>query len=112
MSVMRVAEVSDLESTAAKGLNTEEVKPRMLREYSDTGEALSALESSSTSVPPTPTSDAALLKSGWPWAGHIEFKDVSMRYNPASPLVLKRVFANIPAGTTLGVVGRTGEFGG
>lgn len=37
------------------------------------------------------------------------FNAVSMRYNEASPLVLKSVTVDIPAGTTLGVVGRTGS---
>ena len=110
MSVMRAAEITDLESTtAAKGMNdVEEVKPRMPREYSEAGEALRALASGGTTTPPTLTSDAELLKSGWPWNGHIKFENVSMRYNEASPLVLKSVTVDVPAGTTLGVVGRTG----
>jgi len=111
MSVMRVAEITDLESTtASEGINgVEEVKPRMPREYSEAGEALRALASGGTITPPTPTSDAELLKSGWPWNGHIKFENVSMRYNEASPLVLKSVTVDVPAGTTLGVVGRTGS---
>jgi len=82
MSVMRVAELTDLESTATNGLETEQQ---------------------------TSPSEASLLKSGWPWKGHVEFKNVSMRYSPSSPLVLSSVSANVPAGTTLGVVGRTGS---
>merc|ERR1739848_672377 len=81
----------------------------MPREYSEAGEALRALALHSTAAPPTPASDAELLESGWPWAGHVVFNGVSMRYNEASPLVLKSVTADIPAGTTLGVVGRTGS---
>ena len=38
----------------------------------------------------------------------IEFKDVKMRYRPGLPLVLKGLNVNIEAGTTCGVVGRTG----
>lgn len=110
MSVMRTLEVTDLESTSVKGLDANEVSPRMPREYSDAGEALRVLESSGTTVTPQPPqSDVALLTSGWPWRGHVEFKNVSMRYNPQSPLVLKNVSVNIPAGSTLGVVGRTGK---
>jgi len=56
-----------------------------------------------------PMNDAALVASGWPWKGHISFDNVSMRYNPVSPLVLKNVNIDLPPGTTLGVVGRTGS---
>ena len=38
----------------------------------------------------------------------IEFKDVKMRYRPGLPLVLKGLNVCIEAGTTCGVVGRTG----
>lgn len=111
MSVMRTLEVTDLESTSVKGMDGNKVKPQMPREYYGAGEALQVLESSSTGVSPQPLqSDADLLQSGWPWRGHVEFKNISMRYNPSSPLVLKNVSANIPAGTTMGVVGRTGKF--
>ncbi|ACI65637.1 predicted protein [Phaeodactylum tricornutum CCAP 1055/1] len=50
-----------------------------------------------------------LLKDGWPWKGNVIFRNVSMKYNPSSPLVLRSVTVAIPAGTTLGVVGRTGS---
>ncbi|DBA70095.1 TPA: hypothetical protein ACH3X2_012257 [Trebouxia sp. C0005] len=46
--------------------------------------------------------------SDWPSAGKIEFKDVKMRYRPGLPLVLKGLNVCIEAGTTCGVVGRTG----
>merc|ERR1712127_846292 len=108
-SVMRITEITDLESTVVEGTKAEDAKPLMPREYSGAGEALRAMESGSAAVSPTPSSDAEILKSGWPWNGHIEFKNVSMRYNQASPLVLKSVMVDIPAGTTLGVVGRTGS---
>ena len=52
--------------------------------------------------------EVALINSGWP-VGRIQFNDVSMRYTPASSLVLKKVSVNVPAGSTLGVVGRTGS---
>ena len=41
----------------------------------------------------------------------IEFKDVKMRYRPGLPLVLKGLDVCIEAGTTCGVVGRTGAQG-
>lgn len=43
-------------------------------------------------------------------AVQIEFKDVKMRYRPGLPLVLKGLNVCIEAGTTCGVVGRTGDF--
>merc|ERR1712176_385343 len=104
-SVMRVLEVSNLESTAAKGWENQEVKQR---EEFNSGEALSTFKSSNATLS-VPQTEAALLESGWPWAGNIDFNDVSMRYNSASPLVLKNLTVNIPAGSTLGVVGRTGS---
>eukprot|EP00986_Skeletonema_menzelii_P005340 scaffold1924_cov140-Skeletonema_menzelii.AAC.4 len=108
MSVMRTVELTDLESEAVKGID--EAKPRMPRELSRAGEALKALEpNGSSSLPQLPESDADLLQSGWPWRGHVEFKNVSMRYNPSLPFVLKNVSVDIPAGSTLGVVGRTGS---
>ena len=108
MSVMRVLEVTDLESTTVDAGG--DIKPRMPREHYGAGEALQVLQYSSTTLPqPQPPTDADLLESGWPWRGHIELKNVSMRYNPYSSLVLKNVSVNIPAGTTLGIVGRTGE---
>ena len=39
----------------------------------------------------------------------VRFEDVKMRYRPGLPLVLKGLSVDIPAGTTCGVVGRTGE---
>lgn len=42
------------------------------------------------------------------FALQIEFKGVKMRYRPGLPLVLKGLDVCIEAGTTCGVVGRTG----
>lgn len=44
----------------------------------------------------------------WPTAGKINFFNVSLRYRPSLPLVLKNVSFVIPAGHKVGVVGRTG----
>merc|ERR1712194_538196 len=83
-------------------------KQRIQSENPNSGEAL-RVSKSSDAILSMPQSDAALLESGWPWAGSIEFENVSMRYNSASPLVLRNVTVSVPAGTTLGVVGRTGS---
>lgn len=40
--------------------------------------------------------------------GHISFENVTYRYTPATPDVLQDISFDVPAGTTLGVVGRTG----
>eukprot|EP01033_Poteriospumella_lacustris_P011634 gene11634-8288_t len=46
--------------------------------------------------------------SVWPTAGKINFFNVSLRYRPSLPLVLKNVSFVVPAGHKVGVVGRTG----
>jgi len=47
-------------------------------------------------------------KTFWPNAGVIEFRDVSMRYRPELPLVLRNVSFDVHAAQKLAVVGRTG----
>ena len=44
----------------------------------------------------------------WPREGNITFKDVSLRYYPGGPQVLKRINLNIKGGAKIGVAGRTG----
>ena len=44
----------------------------------------------------------------WP-RGEITFENVKLRYRPELPLVLKGLNINIPAGSKVGVVGRTGK---
>lgn len=102
MSVMRVQELTDVGAS-------ETAEKRIPRELSKPGEALpSAMGGTKTMALSTQTSDA-LRSSGWPWKGHVQFSNVSMRYNEGSPLVLNGVSIDIPAGSTLGVVGRTGS---
>ncbi|KAL9236276.1 hypothetical protein vseg_010967 [Gypsophila vaccaria] len=45
----------------------------------------------------------------WPREGHIELKNLHIRYSPDLPMVLKGITCTIPAKTTVGVVGRTGS---
>ena len=105
MSVMRVSELTDIDS--------EETTEKMPRELQAPGEAMQAQFSSANNgnvnMTLAPVDEKALVADGWPWLGGVRLKDVSMRYNPSSPLVLNRVSLDIPPGTTLGVVGRTGS---
>ena len=47
--------------------------------------------------------------SDWPRNGHIVFKGVSLRYRETLPQVLKKIDLDIPPGSKVGVVGRTGS---
>ena len=44
----------------------------------------------------------------WPNEGNITFKEVSLRYYPGGPQVLKNIKLNIKGGAKIGVAGRTG----
>ncbi|KAI8599078.1 P-loop containing nucleoside triphosphate hydrolase protein [Dissophora ornata] len=46
--------------------------------------------------------------TSWPSEGKISFKNVSMRYRPELPRVLRDISFNVQAGHKVGVVGRTG----
>jgi len=114
MSVMRVSELINPDSTQSKGPFTEDDSSVQMVPYelSKPGEGFTLSESlrgSSAASASAPDCDHDLIKSGWPWKGGISFKDVSMRYNEDSPLVLKNVTVLVPPGSTLGVVGRTGS---
>lgn len=49
------------------------------------------------------------LPDGWPLRGEVQMKGVKLRYRQGLPLVLKGLDINIPAGSKVGVVGRTGK---
>ncbi|KXZ51207.1 hypothetical protein GPECTOR_13g694 [Gonium pectorale] len=59
--------------------------------------------------PDTPPEVASTVPPEWPSAGAIEVVDLSMRYRPGMPLVLKGVTFSVAAGEKLGLVGRTGS---
>ncbi|KAJ3876293.1 ABC transporter [Lentinula edodes] len=46
--------------------------------------------------------------SPWPSQGHVEFKDVILKYRPELPPVLKGISMNVKGGEKIGIVGRTG----
>lgn len=50
----------------------------------------------------------AVSTDAWPAAGGIRFANLWMRYRPDLPWVLRGVNADIPAGSRVGVIGRTG----
>lgn len=45
----------------------------------------------------------------WPSVGKISLKNLTLRYRPELPLVLKNVNVDIPGGCKVGIVGRTGS---
>jgi len=57
----------------------------------------------------TKPDDRALVESGWPDEGAISVKDLKVRYRPTLPLVLNNLSFNIPKGSRVGIVGRTGS---
>jgi ABC-type multidrug transport system fused ATPase/permease subunit len=107
MSFMRVRELTDLDSNDAD-MSRAAMMPKELK---GVGEALKLSFPSSKTLPmaTAPITDAGLKASGWPWKGGVLFRNISMRYSPSSPLVLKNVTISVPPGSTLGVVGRTGS---
>ena len=48
------------------------------------------------------------LPDAWPSAGHIQIKNMSLQYPGSSRFVLNGITIDIPAGTRIGIVGRTG----
>ena len=95
MSVMRVNEVASFDT------NSSDSQHAIPQEKYKPGEALQDLFHPNNSLSTSPTTDSALMKSGWPWQGGITFKHVSVRYNPSSPRALKDINLDVPPGTTL-----------
>jgi ATP-binding cassette subfamily C (CFTR/MRP) protein 1 len=54
------------------------------------------------------TEEDESLPPSWPSGGNIVFKDVSLRYRPGLPRVLKKLDIELPKRSKVGVVGRTG----
>ena len=57
---------------------------------------------------PEETKDGDIAPAGWPHAGAIEFRGVTLRYRPGLPPALDRVSFSVRSGEKLGIVGRTG----
>ena len=114
MSLVRLKEITDLDSEEAKvkaeAATTDgkaPAKSKIPTENAGVGDALQPLVASNLNMTLAPVNDLAL--KGWPWEGDLLMRNVSMRYNEASPLVLKEISLKVPSGTTLGVVGRSGS---
>ncbi|KAF9083706.1 hypothetical protein BGX23_011210 [Mortierella sp. AD031] len=58
--------------------------------------------------PPTQTSPHRHLPATWPSSGSLEFRNVTLRYRPNLPPVLRNISFSIQAGHKIGIVGRTG----
>ena len=54
-------------------------------------------------------SDRAVRERGWPQHGEIVVQDLTVRYRPSLPPALEHVSFKIPAGSRVGIVGRTGS---
>lgn len=52
---------------------------------------------------------AASIPAGWPRTGAIEFRNVTIRYDPKGPDILKDISLSFSAGERIAVVGRTGS---
>jgi len=98
MSVLRITEITDLDSSG-----------KIPKEKKEPGAAMPSIFKEKLGLSPSSKVDRSLLQTKWPWRGFISFRNVSLKYNSASPLVLKKVSIDVPPGSTLGVVGRTGS---
>ncbi|KAG8814736.1 hypothetical protein FRC17_000994 [Serendipita sp. 399] len=47
--------------------------------------------------------------SQWPPTGRVHMKDISLRYRPELPLVLKNISLQVEGGEKIGIIGRTGS---
>jgi ATP-binding cassette, subfamily C (CFTR/MRP), member 1 len=112
MSVIRVKELTDIGAEEAEKTgygDSSHIVSVIPKEKRIAGSALEHLFKGTIDIKKAPVADQALLADGWPWKGGILFENVSMRYNEASPFVLKGVTVSVSPGSTLGVVGRTGS---
>jgi ABC-type multidrug transport system fused ATPase/permease subunit len=60
-------------------------------------------------ITPEAWSGSVTPHAGWPERGELSFKDVNLRYRPELPRALNAVTCTIPAGSRVGIVGRTGS---
>lgn len=93
---LQVTSVLNMTVRMTSELETNIVAVERTKEYTETAnEAPAVIESN------RPRPD-------WPAAGHVKFDHYSTRYREGLDLVLKDIAADVPAGTKVGIVGRTG----
>lgn len=51
----------------------------------------------------------ASLPENWPTSGEVEFRNVTIKYDPDGPEILKNINLKFAAGERVAVVGRTGS---
>lgn len=49
------------------------------------------------------------MPADWPRSGEVEFRDVTIKYDPDGPEILKNINLKFAAGERVAVVGRTGS---
>uniref|UniRef100_A0A914ZNB2 ABC transmembrane type-1 domain-containing protein n=2 Tax=Parascaris univalens TaxID=6257 RepID=A0A914ZNB2_PARUN len=59
-------------------------------------------------LPSEPLTEGILPPSDWPTMGHLQFRNVSLRYDEDGDFVLKDIDADIQPKEKIGIVGRTG----
>lgn len=58
---------------------------------------------------PSEITTGAAVPAGWPSRGAITINELSTRYKPGLPLALNNISCSIPAGSRVGIIGRTGS---
>ncbi|NNF57707.1 MAG: ABC transporter ATP-binding protein [Rhodothermaceae bacterium] len=77
----------------------------MIQQASASASRIFELLDTEPAVQDGPTTDMALTSI----TGRVTFEDVTYRYTDGGPAVLDGISFDVPAGTTLGIVGRTGS---
>ena len=94
------------ESGASEG-GAEVASPAKLGSLQD-GAAAGGELREMAAIAPTPSNAIGAHIPNWPRSGAVRFDDVFMRYRPQLPHVLKGISFDVPAGKSVGIVGRTG----
>ena len=100
-SVERIRNFSEKTIIIEKSFDDEQEKKEEI--------SLAQTTPSSDDTTSTDVSDVQLAIDQWPTKGSITFQNVSIRYRPGLPLILKNVSFRIQGGERVGVVGRTGS---
>lgn len=66
-------------------------------------------KTAASAADPAPLAPAPSVPADWPRTGTIEFRDVTVRYDPDGPDILKDINLTFTAGERVAVVGRTGS---